>query len=120
LPAPGRPAKLLAVLPHDRGCRLQPNSDAATLVDIGTLGGNARTTSSAVNIGAICRHLDTQVSQVMQLLVLNASRPQACSVRRVIPEIDIWRAATLMPKRYGEKALEQSSARGRARGRRRS
>jgi hypothetical protein len=41
LPAPGRPAKLLAVLPHDRGCRLQPNSDAATLVDIGTLGGNA-------------------------------------------------------------------------------
>jgi hypothetical protein len=29
----------------------------------------------------------------------------------VIPEIDIWRAATLMLKRYGEKALEQSSTR---------
>jgi hypothetical protein len=29
----------------------------------------------------------------------------------VIPEIDIWRAATLMLKRYGEKAFEQSSAR---------
>jgi hypothetical protein len=26
----------------------------------------------------------------------------------VIPEIDIWRAATLMLKRYGDKALEQS------------
>jgi hypothetical protein len=29
----------------------------------------------------------------------------------VIPEIDIWRAATLMLKRYGEKALEQSAKR---------
>ena len=30
---------------------------------------------------------------------------------RVIPEIDIWRAATLMSKRYGDKALEQSLTR---------
>ena len=30
---------------------------------------------------------------------------------RVIPEIDIWRAASLMLKRYGEKALEESAAR---------
>jgi hypothetical protein len=29
----------------------------------------------------------------------------------VIPEIDIWRAAQLMLKRYGYKALEESSAR---------
>jgi hypothetical protein len=29
----------------------------------------------------------------------------------VIPEIDIWRAANLMLKRYGDKALEQSVAR---------
>jgi hypothetical protein len=29
----------------------------------------------------------------------------------VIPEIDIWRAANLMLKRYGEKALEESAAR---------
>jgi hypothetical protein len=28
-----------------------------------------------------------------------------------LPEIDIWRAATLMLKRYGEKALEESVAR---------
>jgi hypothetical protein len=27
----------------------------------------------------------------------------------VIPEIDIWRAANLMLKRYGEKALEEIS-----------
>jgi hypothetical protein len=47
----------------------------------------------------------------MQLLVLNVSRPQACIVRLVIPEIDIWRAANLMLKRYGEKALEESTTR---------
>ena len=29
----------------------------------------------------------------------------------MIPEIGIWRAATLMLKRYGEKGLEQSSTR---------
>jgi len=29
----------------------------------------------------------------------------------VILEIDIWRAANLMLKRYGEKALEESAAR---------
>ena len=43
--------------------------------------------------------------------MLNVSRPQACSIRRVIPEIDIWRAATLMLKRYGDEALEQSDRR---------
>jgi len=47
----------------------------------------------------------------MQLWVLNVCRPQACSVRRVIPEIDIWRAATLMLKRYGGRALERSATR---------
>jgi len=29
----------------------------------------------------------------------------------VIPEIDIWRAAQLMIKRYGDGALEESAAR---------
>ena len=29
----------------------------------------------------------------------------------MIPEIDIWRAASLMLKRYGEKAFEESSTR---------
>jgi len=39
LPAPGRPTKLPAVLPHDRCPRLQPNADAPALVDKGALGG---------------------------------------------------------------------------------
>jgi hypothetical protein len=29
----------------------------------------------------------------------------------LIPEIDIWRAAQLMLKRYGDKAVEESAAR---------
>jgi hypothetical protein len=29
----------------------------------------------------------------------------------LIPEIDIWRAAQLLLKRYGEKALDESAAR---------
>jgi len=29
----------------------------------------------------------------------------------VIPEIDIWRAANLMLKRYGDKALDESATR---------
>jgi len=45
----------------------------------------------------------------MQFLVLNVSRPQACIPRRVIPEIDIWRAANLMLKRYGDKAVDEST-----------
>src|ERR1700730_4901799 len=47
----------------------------------------------------------------MQSMVLNSCRPQGCSFCRVIPEIDIWRAANLMLKRYGEKVLEESEAR---------
>jgi len=37
---------------------------------------------------------------------------QSCNLPRVIPKIDIWRAANLMLKRYGDKALEESAARG--------
>ena len=47
----------------------------------------------------------------MQLSVLNVCRPQPCNFSCVIPEIDIWRAANLMLKRYGDKALEDSATR---------
>ena len=40
-PLTPRCPELLPVPPHDRGCQLQPNADAATIIDIGTLGGNA-------------------------------------------------------------------------------
>jgi hypothetical protein len=64
------------------------------------------TTSSGVNIGAIPPPLETPPGPV-----LNVYRRRPCSFPGVIPEIDIWRAAQLMLKRYGEKALEESAAR---------
>jgi hypothetical protein len=36
---------------------------------------------------------------------------QLSNYPRLIPEIDIWRAADLMLKRYGEKALDESATR---------
>jgi hypothetical protein len=43
---------------------------------------------------------------------LNLSRRRSCSFCGVIPEIDIWRAAQLMLKRYGDQAaLKESAAR---------
>jgi len=47
----------------------------------------------------------------IRAFVLKDWRPKACKLSRVIPEIDIWRAANLMLKRYGDKALEESAAR---------
>ena len=62
-------------------------------------------------IAAIGHHLDTQLRKPRNLSVLNVCRPQGRDFLHVIPEIDIWRAATLMLKRYGDKALEHSHQR---------
>ena len=43
-------------------------------------------------------------------LRLKEWRSKACNLVRVTHEIDIWRAANLMLKRHGEKALEESAA----------
>ena len=44
-------------------------------------------------------------------MVAPVSQLRTCIFRRVIPEIDIERAATLMLKRYGDKAFEESDLR---------
>jgi hypothetical protein len=102
---------LLAVLPHDRCGRFKPNADATALVDISALGGNS--TDDILGGQYRCHVAATLTGrlQAMQLLVLIVSRPQSLQFTRVIPEIDIWRAANLMLKRYGEKAFEESSTR---------
>ena len=69
-----------------------------------------RTTSSAVNIGAISRHLDTQLSKPRNLSPLNVSQPQAWNFHAIIAAKRLPRAAAVMLKRCGDKALEQSSA----------
>ena len=62
------------------------------------------TTSSGLNIGATLHYLELQT-------VLNRYKPRSCRFCSVIAEIDIWRAAQLMLRRYGEKAEEESAAR---------
>jgi hypothetical protein len=49
------------------------------------------------------------VPQTSRLSVLNLSRRTSYSFRDVIPEIDIWRVANLMLKRYGDKARQESA-----------
>ena len=97
---------MLPVLPHDRSRRFEPDTNTATLVDIGALGGDAPTTSSAVNNAAIAATLTRRFATdaIMGIKRLSMAR---CNFSGVIPEIDIWRAATLMLKRYGHQALEQ-------------
>jgi L-lactate dehydrogenase (cytochrome) len=70
-----------------------------------SLGAKA-TTSSAVKIGGI-----SLPGFSLQAPVSNLFRSPASSLPGVIPEIDIWRAARLMLKRYGEKAEAESAAR---------
>jgi len=61
------------------------------------------TTSSGVNIGAIPPPLSDAAGCGLKPLSMTAVHFGA-----VIPEIDIWRAAQLMLKRYGERALEEA------------
>ena len=49
-----------------------------------------------------------EVMHVLGLDYMSAGDKLAPSIN---PEIDIWRAASLMLKRYGEKALEESAPR---------
>ena len=42
-------------------------------------------------------------------LILNPSRRTPSNLRVVIPEIDIWRVANLMLKRYGDRARQESA-----------
>jgi hypothetical protein len=48
---------------------------------------------------------------VGELVDIGGAAKGSLSRGAVIPEIDIWRAAQLMLKRYGERALEESAAR---------
>jgi hypothetical protein len=41
--------------------------------------------------------------------MLNVQRSRACNFFRMIPEIDIWRAAQLMVKRYGDRPSRKAA-----------
>jgi hypothetical protein len=105
-----RPTELLGILPHDRGGQLQSDADAAPVIDEGALGGYSR---DDILGGQYPRHPATseRFSFPTHKAGLSVFRSCTHSFDGVIPEIDIWRAANLMLKRYGEKALEESAAR---------
>jgi hypothetical protein len=52
---------LFTILAHNRGRRFQPDTDAASLIDIGTLGGNAPDDILGRQYRCHRRHLDTQL-----------------------------------------------------------
>jgi hypothetical protein len=105
---------LLAILPHDCGGRPQPDSDAAALVDKGALGGN----SSDDILGGQYRHhfAATPTGVFASNAIFGVKRFWTASLQispRDTRDRHLARChpATLMLKRYGEKALEQSASR---------
>jgi hypothetical protein len=110
-PLTPRCPKLLAVLPHDRCGRFKLNADAAALVDISALGGNS--TDDVLGGQYRCHIAATLTGRLPSHAIVGVNRFSTASLQftRVIPEIDIWRAANLMLKRHGEKAFDESSMR---------
>jgi hypothetical protein len=102
---------LLAVLPHDRCGRFKPNADATALVNISALGGNAP--DDILGGQYRCHVAATLTGRLPSHAIVGVNRFSTASLQftGVIPEIDIWRAANLMLKRYGAKAFEESSTR---------
>ena len=102
---------MLAVLPHNRCGRFKPNADATALIEISALGGNS--TDDILGGQYRCHVAATLTGRLPSQAIVDVNRFSTASLQftRVIPEIDIWRAANLMLKRYGEKAFEEGSAR---------
>ena len=102
---------MLPVPPHDRCGRFKSDADAATLVDISALGGYS--TDDILSGQSRCHVAATLTGRLLSHAIVGVNRFSTARLQftRVIPEIDIWRAANLMLKRYGEKAFEESSTR---------
>jgi hypothetical protein len=97
---------LLAVLPHERCRRFEADTDPAALVDVGTFSGNAP--NNVLSRQNRCHNAAKSSYKGSN----EPDIPPKCPILRLmIPENDIWRAATLMIKRYGDKALEESADR---------
>ena len=103
--------KLRAVLPHDRGRRFEADADATPIINIGALGGDAP--DDILSGQYRCHVAATLTGRLSSQAIVDVNRFSTASLQftRVIPEIDIWRAANLMLKRYGEKAFEESITR---------
>jgi hypothetical protein len=86
--------------------RRPANAHATTLVDKGALGGYRPNDVLEADIDAIGHPTCDAAAAGLKPLSTVPAHSSA-----VIPEIDIWRAAQLMLKRYGDPALKESAAR---------
>jgi hypothetical protein len=79
--------------------------------------GNAKNNDPGLRTDCGLTIFAARVAQRRQILPVTidpyslAAKPMEMSFRSVIPEIDIWRAANLMLKRYGDQAEAKSAAR---------
>jgi hypothetical protein len=105
---PARWPELLSILPHDRSGWFQPDADAATLIDIGTLGGNAPDNFLG---GQYQCHVAATLSRGFADTAIFGVKRFSTASLQYSSRGTRDRAATLMLKRYGEKALEQSVTR---------
>ena len=103
-------SKLLSILPNDRSRQFEPDTNAATLVDIGALGGNA---SDDILGGQYRCHAATLTCRFATIAIMGVKRLSTASLQSSPRDTrDRYRrAATLMLKRYGDKAFEQSVTR---------
>jgi hypothetical protein len=101
---------LSSILPHDRRRRFQPNADCSALVDKGALGSNSLDDIFASQYRRHSAILRCSIA-LFARAGLNVDGLRRDNFRNVIPEIDIWRAANLMLKRYGDNAHMESAAR---------
>jgi hypothetical protein len=102
---------LLSILPHDHRGRLQADSDGAAFVNKGALGGNP---FDDILGGQYRRHSATTSKCALPTFAifdLSLCRSLSGKLPRVISEIEIWRAANLLLKRYGDKAGAEGAAR---------
>jgi hypothetical protein len=115
--SPWRSSELLAVLAHDRGGRSEANTDGAALVDEGTLCGDPPDDILGCQYRRHHCYLDLRDRSLHPRIRtrswsgLSLYRQRPFSFSGMIPEIDIWRAAQLMLKRYGDNAFNESVAR---------
>jgi hypothetical protein len=82
---------------------------ALSLIYVGAVGGHPSDDILGGQYRANFHHPEAQVSLSRQSVVLKVHRPPPCIFRGVIPEIDVWRAANLVLRRRGERAIEESS-----------
>jgi hypothetical protein len=101
--------KLLAILPDNRRNGFETNTHPAKLVDVRTFGRNPP--YNILSRQNRCHYVANSGAKRSSNEPFVRPDPRFSFFPSMISEKDIWRAATLMLRRYGDKALEESATR---------